>query len=176
LGQITVLTDYKDEPQKVNLRFPSDNTGLSEWRIDSSGQPAVEFTFSGCFRTSSMIGGQIVSWGDGYSIVCQYSGDFQTQHYVGNVNGTVVSAGGSENVRRIMWFGYAGNGSWAFLGLAKDWEYDLSQIQDPGKSTINPTMMTENFDISFLPLPENWIEFSGKEFADAFLKELRESN
>ena len=33
-GQIMVLSDFKDEAQKVNLRFPSDNTGLAEWRID----------------------------------------------------------------------------------------------------------------------------------------------
>ena len=176
VGQITVLTDYKDEPQKVNLRFPSNNSGLSEWRIDASGRPAVEFTFSGCFRTASMNGGEVASWGDGYPVVCQYSGDFQTKHYVGNVNDKVVAASGSENVRRLMWFGYEGNGNWVFLGIAKDWEYDLSRIQNRGASTINPSMMAEEFDINLLPLPENWTAFTGQEFADAFLKELRESN
>ena len=176
VGQITVLTDYKDEPQKVDLRFPSDNSGLSEWRIDDSGRPAVEFTFSGCFRTSSMNGGEVVSWGDGYPVVCQYSGDFQTKHYVGNVNGKIVTASGAENVRRLMWFGYADDGSWAFLGIAKDWEYDLSQIQNRGASTINPTVMAEKYGINPQPLPENWTSFTGQEFSDAFLKELRESN
>ncbi len=176
VGQITVLTDYKDEPQKVDLRFPSNNSGLSEWRIDASGRPAVEFTFSGCFRTSSMNGGEVVSWGDGYPVVCQYSGDFQTQHYVGNVNGKVVTASGSENVRRLLWFGYDGNESWVFLGIAKDWEYDLSQIQNRGASTINPTVMADKYGINPQPLPENWTSFTGQEFADAFLKELRDSN
>jgi hypothetical protein len=175
-GQITVLTDYKDEPQKVDLRFPSNNTGLSEWRIDAGGHPAAEFTFSGCFRTSSMNGGEVVSWGDGYPVVCQYSGDFQTKYYIGNVNGKVVTASGSENVRRPLWFGYAGSGSWVFLGIAEDWEYDLSQIQNRGASTINPAVMAEIFDVGSLPLPENWTAFAGQESADAFLKELRESN
>jgi hypothetical protein len=176
VGQISVLTDYKGEPQKVDLRFPSNNTGLSEWRIDASGHPAVEFTFSGCFRTSTMNGGEVVSWGDGYPVVCQYSGDFQTKYYVGDVNGKVVTARGSENIRRILWFGYAGSGNWAFLGIAKDWEYDLSQIQNRAVTTINPTVMIEKFDISLLPLPENWTAFTGQEFVDSFLKELRESN
>ena len=36
-----------------------------------------------------MSGGQVDSWGDGYPVVCQYSGDFQTKYYVGNVNGKV---------------------------------------------------------------------------------------
>jgi hypothetical protein len=172
LGQITVLTDYKDEPQKVNLRFPSDNTGLSEWRIDSSGHPAVEFTFSGCFRTSSINGGQIVSWGDGYSIVCQYSSDFQTRHYVSDVNGKTLAISGTENVRRLMWFGYAGNGSWNFLGIAKDWEYDLSQIHNRNSSTINPSVMAQKYGVNSLPLPKNWNAFTGQGFVDAFLEEL----
>jgi len=171
-GGITVVTDFKDEPQKVNLRFPSDNTGLKEWRIDANGRPAVEFTFSGCFRTSSISGGEVVSWGDGYPVVCQYSGDFQTKHYVSDVNGKTLTISGSENLRRLMWFGYAGDGSWVFLGIAKDWEYDLSQIQNRGASTINSSVMAQIYGINSQPLPENWAAFTGQEFADAFLEEL----
>jgi len=176
VGRTSVVTDYKDEPQKVDLRFPSNNTGLSEWRTDANGYPAVQFAFDGCFRTSSMSGGEVVSWGDGYAVVCQYSGDFRTRHYVGSVNGKVVTASGFENVRRFMWFGYDGHGNWAFLGLAKDWEYDLSQFQDRGTSIINPTVMADKYGISVLPLPESWNSFTGEEFSDAFLKELRGSN
>lgn len=176
VGQISVVTDYKDEPQKVDLRFPSNNTGLSEWRIDANGSPAVQFAFDGCFRTSSMNGGEVVSWGDGYAVVCQYSGDFRTRHYVGSVNGKVVAASGSENVRRFMWFGYEGNGNWVFLGLAKDWEYDLSQLQECDAFVIDPAVMADKYGITVLPLPENWIAFTGQDFSDAFLKELRGSN
>ena len=171
-GGITVVTDFKGEPQKVNLRFPSDNTGLKEWRIDATERPAVEFTFSGCFRTSSMSGGEVISWGDGHPVVCQYSGDFQTKHYISDVNGKTLTINGSENVRRLMWFGYAGNGSWVFLGIAKDWEYDLSQIQNRGTSTINPSVMAQKYGVNSLPLLEDWTVFTGQEFVDAFLEEL----
>ena len=171
-GQITVLSDFKDEAQKVNLRFPSDNTGLAEWRIDSNGLPAVEFTFSGCFRTSSMIGGDVTNWGKGYSVVCQYFGDFQTRYLVHNVNGKVLTVGGTENVRRFMWFGYDGNGNWVFLGIAKDWDVDLSQIPNRDTSTINSTVMAEKYGVVSFPLPENWTTFMGQEFVDIFLKEL----
>ena len=175
VGQVTVLTDYKDEPQKVDLRFPSDNSGLSEWRIDANGRPAVEFAFNGCFRTSSMSGGKIVSWGDGYPVVCQYSGDFHSGYYIGNVNGKIVAAPSDKNVRRFMWFGYAGNGNWMFLGVAKDWEYDLSEVQNHRTSTINPNFMNAKYSINPLLLPENWYRFTGQEYADAFLKELKKS-
>ena len=175
IGQLTVLTDFKDEPQKVDLRFPSDNSNLAEWRIDSNERPAAELSFSGCFRTTKIDGGKVISWGDGYPVVCQYSGDFRSGYYVGNVNGKVVTAPSDKNVRRFMWFGYAGNGNWIFLGIARDWEYDLSQIQNRGTSTINPDVMNEKYGINSSQLPENWIAFAGQEYADAFLKELRES-
>jgi len=175
IGQLTVLTDFKDEPQKVKLRFPSDNSQLAEWRIDSNEGSATEFAFSGCFRTTKIVGGKVISWGGGYPVVCQYSGDFRSGYYIGNVNGKVVTARSDKNVRRFMWFGYAGNGNWVFLGIAKDWEYDLSQIQDRGTSTINRVVMNEKYGINSSPLPENWNAFTGQEHADAFLKELKES-
>ena len=174
-GQITVLTDFKDEPQKVNTRFPNNNTDLSEWRIDANGRPAVEFTFRGCFRTSAINGGKVVTWGEGYPVVCQYFADFQTRHLISDVHGRTLTISGSENVRRTMWFGYAGSGTWVFLGRASDWDVDLSQIPNRGASSLNPTVMAEKYSISSLPLPENWTAFTGQEFVDAFLKELNGS-
>ena len=171
-GAITVLTDFKDEPQKVNLRFPSNNANLREWRIDANGNPAVEFSFVGCFRTSSMTGASITSWGEGFPIVCQYFGDFRTRHLVSDSNGKTLTISGSQNLRRPMWFGYAGSGNWVFLGDAPDWDVDLSQIPNLGMSTINPTTMVEKYGVSSLPLPENWQAFTGQEFVDAFLSEL----
>jgi hypothetical protein len=174
-GQIAVLTDLKDAPQKVNLRFPSDNTTLKEWRIDSSGHPAVEFTFSGCFRTSSMNGGEIVSWNDRYPMMCQYFADFQSRHLVSESNGKILTINGYQNFRRPMWFGYAGDGVWVFLGDTPDWEVDLSQIPNRGNSTIDPSMMLEKYSVNSLPLPQDWSTFTGPEFADMFLSELNGS-
>jgi hypothetical protein len=74
-----------------------------------------------------------------------------------------------------MWFGYADLGNWVFLGDAPDWDVDLSQIPERGASTINPTVMSERYSISPLPLPENWAAFTGQEFVDAFLTELNGS-
>lgn len=172
MDQIVVLTDFKDEPQKVDLVFPNDDANLKEWLVDANGNPAVEFTFSGCFRTSSISGGEVVSWSNGYPVVCQYTKDSHVMYYVGDVNGKVVTASGNENIRRIMWFGYTNDGTWFFLGVSKDWEYDLSQIQNRGASTINPIVMTEKYNVNTLPLPENWTAFIGQEFVDVFLEEL----
>jgi hypothetical protein len=171
-GAITVLTDFKDEPQKVDLRFPSNNDSLREWRIDANGNPAVEFSFVGCFRTSSMTGASITSWGEGFPVVCQYFGDFRTRHLVSDANGKTLTISGSQDLRRPMWFGYVGSGNWVFLGDAPDWDVDLSQIPNLGASTINPTTLVEKYGISTLRLPENWQAFTSEEFVDAFLSEL----
>jgi hypothetical protein len=170
--QISVLTDFKSDPQKVALRFPSDNTGLKEWRVNANGQPAVEFTFSGCFRTSSMSGGTVSSWGNGYPVVCQYFADFQSRYYVADANGKVLTVNSAKDVRRFMWFGYNGNGNWIFLGIAKDWDVDLAQVKGRGPATINADAMIKNYSVSPVSLPANWPAFTGQEFVDAFLKEL----
>lgn len=171
-GGISVVTDFKDEPQKVSLRFPNDNMGLREWRIDAKGNPSIEFTFSGCFRTSTISGGEVVSWGNGYPVVCQYFMDSRSGYYVADANGKLLTVGNDKNVRRPMWFGYNSNGNWVFLGVAKEWDVDLAQIPNRGVSTINPTVMVQKFGISPQSLPENWSTFTGQEFVDTFLKEL----
>lgn len=174
-GAITVLTDFKDEPQSVHLRFPNNHPDLREWRIDDAGNPAVEMSFAGCFRTSSMIGGNVTSWGQGLPIVCQYFSDLRVRHLVSAANGRVVTISGSQNFRRPMWFGYGGGGNWIFLGDAPDWNADLSQIPNLGVSTIQSTTLLEMYGIPALPLPDNWQAYTGQEFAEAFLIELDRS-
>lgn len=55
----------------------------------------------------------------------------------------------------------------------KNWDVELSQLQERGPSTINPTSMAENYGISLLPLPPEWHSAVGQEFTDAFVAELK---
>lgn len=174
-GQITVLTDFKAGPQKVDIDYLIDNSGLSEWRVDAQGHPAVEFIFSGCFRTSSMNGAEVTNWGEGFPVVCQYFTDEQTQYIVSSINNKAFTLSGPRSVRRTMWFGYAGSGNWAFLGIAKDWDAALSKVQHRSTPVINPEIMAKQYGVSSLPLPENWAAFTSPEFADAFVKEFQVS-
>lgn len=171
-GRIMVLSDFKDEPQEVNLRFPSDDKGLREWRIDANNLPAVAMSFSGCFRTSEVSGGQVTSWNKDYPVICQYSGDFQTRHLVSSVNDKILTINGTENVRRFMWFGYTPRGNWLFLGVARDWDTDLTKIPDRSAPTLDPAVMSAKYSLSSLPLPHDWESFTGQEYIDAFLQQL----
>lgn len=171
-GTITVLTDYKDEPQQVALNMAVDHPDLAEWRIGASRESGLELTFSGCFRTSSISGGEVNNWGDGYPVVCQFFADYQTEYSVTSVNSKVLTLNNVLNVRRPTWFGYAGAGRWVWLGTANVWEVDLSQIPPRGRVTIDSAVMDEKYGITALSLPQNWKAAVGEEFANAIVAEL----
>ncbi len=172
-GQLTVLTDFNDQPQKADLRTYHNHPLLAEWRIDTNGNPAVALTFSGCFRASSVNGGQVTMWGDGYPVICQFFADYQYKYIVSDINGKILTIDSPLSVRRPTWFGYIGNRNWVWLGSAKNWDVELSQLQERGASTINPNSMAEKYGINFLPLPQDWSSAIGQEFTDAFVAELK---
>ena len=174
LASVTVLTDFNDRPQAVEVISAVNNSKLAEWRVNANGETGLEMSFSGCFATSTLTGGQIVSWGNGYPIVCGYFADYRIQYLISNANGKLLTIDSAKNVRRPIWFGYIGNGNWTWLGSSKVWDVDLSQLslQD---STLNTTVMAEKYGITALPLPQNWQTAVGQEYTDAFLAELNSS-
>jgi hypothetical protein len=174
LGNISVLTDFADQPQVVEVISAVNNSALAEWRVNANGGTGLEMTFSGCFATSTLTGGQVVSWGNGYPVVCQFFADYRTQYVVSDANGKLLTIESAKNVRRPIWFGYIGNGNWTWMGSGKVWDVDLSQLP-PQASTITTTVMAEKYGIATSPLPQNWQTAVGQEYADAFLAELNSS-
>jgi hypothetical protein len=147
------------------------NWNLAEWRVNANGETGVEFTFGGCFDTSTISGGEVTTWGDGYPVVCQFYADYRYQYIVSNINDHLLTIESTQNIRRPMWFGYSGNGNWAWLGSGKVWDVELSQLSLPD-STLNTTVMAEKYSINALPLPQNWQSAVGQEYTDAFVAEL----
>jgi len=174
IASVTVLTDFNDQPQAVEVISAVNNSRLAEWRVDANGQTGLEMSFSGCFSTSTLTGGQIISWGNGYPVVCQFFADYRTQYLVSSANGKLLTIENAKNVRRPMWFGYLGNGNWTWIGSGKVWDVDLSKI--PAQtSTLTTTVMAEKYELTALPLPQNWQTAVGQEYTDAFLAELKSS-
>lgn len=171
LASVTILTDYNDEPQVVRVISAVNNSSLAEWQINANGQTGFEMSFSGCFRTTTFSGGQIESWGNGYSVICQFFANYRTQYLVSSVNGKLLTTQIARNVRRPMWFGYIGNGNWTWMGSGKVWDVELSKISVQ-PSTLTTTIMAERYGITALPLPQNWQTAVGREYNDAFLAEL----
>jgi hypothetical protein len=175
LGSVTVLTDFKAEPQAVEVISAVNNSQLAEWRVNRNGETGLEISFSGCFATSTLTGGQVVSWGNGYPVVCQFFADYRTQYVVSDANGKLLTIESVKNVRRPMWFGYIGNGNWTWMGSGKVWDVDLSEISAQ-TSTLTTTVMAEKYGLTTLPLPQNWQTAVGQEYTEAFLTELKSSH
>jgi hypothetical protein len=171
LASLTVLTDFNDEPQAVEVISAVNNSKLAEWRVNANGETGLEMSFSGCFDTSTLTGGQVVTWGNGYPVVCEFFADYRNQYLISNANGKLLTIDSAKNVRRPMWFGYIGNGKWTWLGSSKVWDVDLFQL--PAQpSTLTTAVMAEKYGITLLPLPQDWQSAVGQEFSDAFLAEL----
>ena len=170
-ASVTVLTDFKDHPQTVNVVSAANNSRLAEWRVNATGETGLEMSFSGCFTTSTLTGGQIVTWGNGYPVVCQFFADYRTQYVVSAANGKLLTIEIAKNMRRPIWFGYIGNGNWTWLGSGKVWDVDLAQLP-AATPTLTTAVMAEKYGITSLPLPQDWQSAVGQEFSDAFLAEM----
>jgi hypothetical protein len=171
LASVTVLTDFNDQPQTVEVISAVNNSKLAEWRVNANGETGLEMSFSGCFATSTLTGGQVVTWGNGYPVVCQFFADYRIQYVVSEANGKLLTIDSAKTVRRPMWFGYIGSGNWTWLGSSKVWDVDLAQLPAQG-STLTTAVMAEKYGVTALPLPQNWQSAVGQEFSDAFLAEL----
>ena len=171
LGNITVLTDFADQPQTVEVISAVNNPGLAEWRVNAYAETGLEMSFSGCFATSSLSGGQVVMWGNGYPIVCRFFVDYRSQYLISSANGKLLTIETTRHVRRPMWFGYIGNENWSWLGSGKVWDAELAQLPTL-PVTLNTTTMAEKYGLTALPLPKSWQSAVGQEFSDAFLAEL----
>lgn len=168
---LTVLTDFNDQPQPVDVISAVNNPKLAEWRVNGNGGTGLEMSFSGCFATTTLTGGQVVSWGNGYPVVCQFFADYRTQYIVSSAGGKLLTIESSKNIRRPIWFGYSGNGNWTWLGSGKVWDADLAQL--PAQpATLTAAVLAEKYGVSSLPLPPDWQSAVGQEFSDAFLAEL----
>jgi hypothetical protein len=169
-SQIMVLTDFKDEPQPVDVVIAADNAQFAEWSINGNGDVGLEMSFSGCFSTKTLTGGEVENWGN-HPVVCQFFADYRTQYSVSNANGHLYTGESIKNVRRPMWFGYSGGGSWSWLGTGNDWSFDLAQIFPTG-STLDRTSMADRYDMHVQPLPQGWQSSVSQEHIDALLAEL----
>ena len=169
-SQIMVLTDFKDEPQPVDVVIAADNAQLAEWSINGNGDVGLELSFSGCFSTTTFTGGEANTWGD-YPVVCQFFADYRTQYTVSSANGHLYTGDSIRNVRRPMWFGYIGSGTWSWLGTGNDWSFDLAQISTD-KSTLSIASMAARYSMPMQPLPQNWQSAVSQEHIDALLAEL----
>ena len=172
-NKITVLTDFTNQPQPVDVVIAADNPQFAEWSVDAGGVTGLELSFSGCFSNVALSGGDVQTWGSN-PVICQFFADYRIQYTVSSINEYLYTGESIRNVRRPLWFGYIGDGNWTWLGSGKVWDADLSQL--PSQSlTLTPIVMAEKYGMPVIPLPQNWQSAIGQEYIDALLAELNKA-
>jgi hypothetical protein len=183
--EITGMTNTRG-PMPIALANPSpeeiqqaSHPDFHAWIVDWEGRPGATFTLRGCYRTETVTGDQVESWGVAYPVVCILTmdqGDWAVLEL-----GSHRYATESLPTRRFFMYGYAGEGLWVSIGYQKE---PFVEIRSPGSGqpAVLPLTMDLGeiiqdrefisrlhglvpwdaawleaaFGLSMRPLPENW--------------------
>ena len=160
------LPSGKGEPREVAVSFAPTHPDLAEWRVDGSGNVATAYGLRGCFRTLSVSGNRVETWGGDYPVICVVVEDAGNTHAVYALEGHVFTAAAIPT-RTYLLFGYAGDDRWHWLGAQENPRITLS---DPAKAARDRRTVAVLFDgpsweapdlmaayhLTPRPLPESW--------------------
>lgn len=150
----------------VPVSFIPPNANLTEWRIDASGNPAVAYALRGCFRTSTVEGNRLETWGVDYPVICLVVEDAENSNIVYSLDGHLYTTSATP-IRSFLLFGYVGNNDWVWLGTQSDPKQEITDVlqMENDRLTIATLYDSQPWDAEWLerayhlqmqPLPENW--------------------
>ena len=114
MDQVKILTDTQG-PKEVTLHFIPPTAEFTEWRVNDNGGSSVTYGLRGCFRTTTVIGNQVETWGGEYPVICVVVEDAENTRIVYNLGEHYFTAPAIPT-RSFLLFGYLGNGYWVWLG------------------------------------------------------------
>ena len=181
LDQVTILSG-KNDPMPVPVSFIPPNPDFTEWRVNMRGESTIVYALRGCFRTSSIVGNRLETWGGDYSVICVVIEDAENTSVIYQL-GEHVFTSSAVPMRSFLLFGYAGEGLWNWLGTQSD---PKVEIDDPAKFagdrlTIATLYDSQPWDMKWLkrryglemqPLPLSWQDKMDKADMQAILSGL----
>ena len=184
LEQVLILTDTKG-PMSMPVSFISPSPDFMEWHTDTNGKPSVSYGLRGCFRTSSVVGNQVKTWGGDYPVICAVAEDTEGTNVVYALEGHLYAAA-TTPTRSFLLFGYTGKGLWLWLGTQSD---PRVTIDNPAKNARERLTVARLYDsqpwdakwlearyhLSMRPLPENWRSANDEADKQAILDSLNQS-
>ena len=165
LEAVTVPADA-DGLMDVPVSFIPPNPDFTEWRLNGSGEPAVIYALRGCFRTSTIVGNRLETWGGDYSVVCLVVEDAENTQIVYSLNDhTYVSP--ATPTRSFLLFGYLEDGLWVWLGTQTEPKLEITDLEANARERLtvatlydsqpwNAKWLVDIHHLSMQPLPENW--------------------
>lgn len=161
-----LLPSESREPIAMPVGFIPPNPQFTEWRLNADGEAAVTYALRGCFRTSSVVGNRVETWGGEYAVVCMVVEDAENTHIVYALDGHVYTTDAIP-MRSFLLFGYVEGGLWVWLGTQEDPKQEIVSppINARERLTVATMYDSQPWDSTWLlnshhlimqPPPQDW--------------------
>ncbi len=127
MDQVTIPANAKGL-MAVPVSFIPPNPNFTEWRINANDEAAVTYALRGCFRTSTVVGNRVETWGGDYSVICLVIEDAENTHIVYSLDGHIYTSTATP-MRSFLLFGYLSNGDWVWLGTQENPKHEITDLQ-----------------------------------------------
>jgi len=169
MDQVKILTDTQG-PKEVTLHFIPPTAEFTEWRVNDNGGSSVTYGLRGCFRTTTVIGNQVETWGGEYPVICVVVEDAENTRIVYNLGEHYFTAPAIPT-RSFLLFGYLGNGYWVWLGTQmnpKSTIHDFDKMAGERRTVAalfdsqawDTLWLEQRYGMGAQSLPEGWRDFT----------------
>lgn len=166
----------------VPVSFIPPNPELTEWRLDANDEAAVTYALRGCFRTSTVTGNRVETWGSDYPVICLVVEDAENTHIIYSLNGHAYTSAATL-MRSFLLFGYLPDGTWVWLGTQDDPKLEITDPQANANERLSIATMYDSYpwDAKWLmdthhlptqPPPENWQSLTDENEKQIILNDL----
>ena len=159
-------------PLAVPVSFIPTNPHFTEWRLTDEGRPAVAYGLRGCFRTSTVVGNRLNTWGGDYPVVCLVAEDAVNTRIVYSLFDHVYTTS-AVPMRSFLLFGYQGEGEWVWLGTQTEPRQPITDLEANARDrlTIASLYDSQPWDADWLrdtyglimqPPPQGWQDMTSE--------------
>lgn len=142
------------------------------WTVDAEGNPGLEYSLRGCYRTRNILGSEAEFW-DTHPVHCVVAVDYTPGWVVNQLGENIYAADWSAQppTRAFVLFGYTDAGTWVLLGELQDQQISLENAGDlPGEresaaarygaQVWDAQWLADTFGVTMHPLPDAWQTFT----------------
>ena len=181
--QTVVIPSGANNLTSVPVSFIPSNPDFTEWRLNANGDAAVTYALSGCFRTSTIEGNRLKTWGGDYPVICMVVEDAENVHIVYSLNDHIFTSL-AKPMRSFLLFGYLSDGNWVWLGTRDDPKLEITDPKANAKERLtvatlfdskpwDAKWLKDTYHLSMNPLPDRWQSMTDEGEKQAILKGLQ---
>ena len=184
MRQMETVTIPKNANELVDVpvSFIPPHPEFKEWRLNERGKAAVTYALRGCFRTSTVVGNRVETWGGDYSVICLVIEDAENTHIVYSLNGHTYTSTATP-MRSFLLFGYLSDGAWVWLGTQENPKHEITDLQKSADERLifatlydsqpwDAKWLLNTYHLLMQPPPENWQTMTDENEKQAILNGL----